>query len=102
MLLLQPRQVLEKGSKNTHLYVLQGLLIALARYYDEMPVAESTGMLDEKTADAIAWFQALAALPVTGELDKLTWRHLAKNYRSIVGDGTGAYPIRTAQIKESQ
>ncbi len=102
LLLLQPRQILRRGVKNTNLYVIQGVLIALARYYDQMPVAESTGALDEKTADAISWFQERSALPVTGELDKVTWRHLAKNYRSIVGDGTGTYPIRIAQQGDTQ
>ena len=97
LLVLQPQQVLRAGSKNTHLYVIQGVLAALARYYDQMPIVQSTGTLDAPTADAISWFQQRSALPITGELDKLTWRHLAKNYRSIVGDGSGSYPIRTAQ-----
>ena len=97
LLLLQPGQVLQRGSKNTHLFVIQGILIALARYYDEMPQIGSTGTLDAPTAEAIAWFQERADLPKTGELDKVTWRHLAKNYRSIVGDGSGSYPVRRAQ-----
>ena len=94
LLLLQPRQILRKGEKNTNLYVIQGILFALSRYYDEMPIASVTGILDRETSDAIEWFQKRADLPTTGELDKLTWRHLAKNYRSVVGDGTGSYPIR--------
>ncbi len=97
LLLLQPGQVLQRGSKNTHLHVVQGVLIALAKYYDEMPQISPTGTLDMPTAEAIAWFQERADLPKTGELDKPTWRHLAKNYRSIVGDGSGSYPVRQAK-----
>ncbi len=96
LLLLQPGQVLGRGSKNTHLFVIQGILAALARYYDEMPQIASTGTLDAPTAEAIAWFQERADLPKTGEIDKPTWRHLAKNYRSVVGDGSGSYPVRQA------
>lgn len=97
LIILQPNQVIRKNSDNVHLYLIQGVLTAISRYYDQMPVVQFTGILDESTADAIAWFQALSALPITGEIDKNTWRHLAKHYRSIVGDGTGTYPARIAQ-----
>ncbi|MBE6928426.1 MAG: hypothetical protein E7467_08085 [Ruminococcaceae bacterium] len=97
LIVLQPNQVLQKGSKNTHLYLLQGILIALSRYYDQMPIVRSTGILDADTGNALSWFQERSELPVTGELDKKTWRHLAKHYRTIVGDGSGSFPIRIAE-----
>ena len=97
LIILQPNQVLQKGSKNTHLFLIQGILTSLSRYYDQMPLVQFTGILDDSTAEAISWFQARSALPVTGELDKITWRHLAKHYRSVVGDGSGSFPIRIAQ-----
>lgn len=96
-IILQPNQVIERNSENIHLYLLQGMLIAISRYYVEMPVARSTGILDEDTAKALSFFQSLSDLPVTGELDKNTWRHLSKHYRSVVGDGSGSYPARIAQ-----
>ncbi len=97
LIVLQPNQVLKRGSKNVHLYLLQGILTALSRYYDQMPIVDFSGVLDEPTADALSWFQRYSALPITGELDKQTWRHLAKHYRSVVGDGSGSFPIRIAQ-----
>ena len=54
-------------------------------------------LLDEATAQAVLWFQDRAGLPQTGDIDKKTWAHLAHEYRQIVGDGTGTFPIRTAQ-----
>lgn len=96
-IILQPNQVIEKGSENTHLYLLQGVLTGISRYYEQMPIVRFTGILDEPTAEAISWLQDRAGLPATGELDKVTWRHLAKLYRLIVGDGSGQYPIRMAQ-----
>ena len=40
----------------------------------------SNGLLDEATADSIASFQQLSGLPMTGHLDKHTWKHLVLQY----------------------
>lgn len=96
-IVLQPRQVISRGSKNTHLYLIQALLMAMGRYYRELPAPRVTGVLDEETARSVRWFQARSALPVTGEVDKDTWRHLATQYRLIVGDGSGTFPVRIAE-----
>ena len=96
-LVLQPDQVIEKGSDNVHLFVMQGVLTALGQFYEDAPTFAVTGILDEATAQAVLWFQDRAGLPQTGDIDKKTWAHLAHEYRQIVGDGTGTFPIRTAQ-----
>ena len=93
-IILQPYQVLERGCKNLHLYLVQGMLKALSRLYYDMPAFAVTGTLDEPTARALIWLQKAADLPETGELDKHTWQHLSKQYRVMVGDGTGSYPVR--------
>jgi len=96
-LVLQPNQVIEKGSDNVHLFVMQGALTALGQFYEDIPAFAITGILDEPTAQAVLWFQDRAGLPKTGNIDKKTWAHLAHEYRQVVGDGTGSFPIRTAQ-----
>ena len=96
-IILQPYQKLERGSKNLHLYLVQGMLKALAQLYYDMPAFAVTGTLDEPTARALIWLQKGAELPEAGELDKHTWRHLAKQYRIMVGDGTGSFPVRRTQ-----
>ena len=45
-----------------------------------IPLPSLTGILDEATADSLSAFQYLAALPVTGNLDKNTWKHLTIHY----------------------
>ncbi len=100
-LVLQPNQVIEKGSDNIHLYVIQGALTALGQFYEDLPPFAITGTLDPPTAAAILWFQDKAGLPQTGDLDKKTWAHLAHEYRQVVGDGTGSFPIRTAQLPQN-
>ena len=77
------------------------LLTALAQLYSDVPPFRITGILDEPTARALVWFQERAGLPQSGELDKLTWRHLAHEYRQTIGDGSGSFPIRIAQAPES-
>ncbi len=96
-IVLQPNQVLERGSTNLHLYLVQGMLKALSQLYYDMPRFAVTGILDDPTARTLIWLQKAADLPETGTLDKHTWRHLAKQYRLMVGDGTGSYPIRKTQ-----
>ena len=95
LLVLQPNQVIEKGSDNIHLYVMQGALTALGQFYEDLPPFAITGVLDDPTAKAVIWFQEKAGLPTTGDIDKKTWAHLAHEYRQVVGDGTGSFPIRT-------
>ncbi|MBR6825911.1 MAG: peptidoglycan-binding protein [Oscillospiraceae bacterium] len=94
-LVLQPNQVIRKGENNVHLYVMQAALTALAQFYEEIPLFAITGILDDPTSRAVSWFQEKADLPQTGEIDKKTWAHLAHEYRQVVGDGTGSFPIRT-------
>lgn len=96
-IVLQPYQVIEPGSDNAHLFLIQALLLALREFYPEVPPLEVTGILDVPTQDAVIWFQDLAGLPVSGAVDRRTWKHLAHQYRLTVGDGTGTYPVRIQQ-----
>lgn len=101
-IVLQPNQVLERGSTNLHLYLVQAMLNALSHFYYDMPICGVTGILDDSTSRTLKWLQKAADLPETGELDKQTWQHLAKQYRLMVGDGTGSYPVRRTQAPVSE
>lgn len=96
-IVLQPYQVISRGSKNLHVFLIQGMLNALGQLYVDIPFLPMTGILDESTAAALQWLQRSSGLEETGELDKHTWRNLTHQYRSTVGDGTGKFPIRTVQ-----
>lgn len=97
LIVLQPEQVLERGSENLHVYLVQTLLFVLGSLYPEAPRLRITGTLDAPTSAAVEWLQALSGLPETGAVDKHTWRMLARQYRLAVGDGSGTYPVRIAQ-----
>ncbi|MBQ3356413.1 MAG: peptidoglycan-binding protein [Oscillospiraceae bacterium] len=93
-IVMQPHQVMDKGCDNTNVYLVQAMIRALDQYIPDMPTVDVTGRLDGKTERAVKWLQACCNLPQSGDVDKNTWRFLVHAYRSIVGDGTGSFPIR--------
>ena len=86
-LILNPNQVLRKGESHPYLYLIQAMLNALQEAYGSIPAPALTGVLDLATADSISEFQRLNLLPVTGEMDKITWKHLALHYPLAVNRG---------------
>ena len=79
-IILNPGQVIRKGEKSPHMNLVQAMLTVLSDAYRTIPAPAMTGILDIPTAEALEIFQALSLLPVTGELDKHTWKHLALHY----------------------
>lgn len=79
-LILNPGQVIRKGEAHPNLFLAQAILAVLADTYGCVGNPGSSGVLDEATSDALAVFQMLSALPMTGHLDKETWKHLALQY----------------------
>ena len=88
-IILNPNEVLILGDTSPYLYVAQAMLIVLAEAYASVTAPQSTGRLDDATADSLASFQALSGLPVTGNLDKRTWKHLALHFPLAANMGQG-------------
>ena len=84
-IVLDPGQIIRKGERNFHLYLVQGMLTTLAEIYHSVSQPTLSGLLDEATAEAIASFQVLSGLPMTGQLDKHTWKHLVLQYPLAAG-----------------
>ena len=79
-IILNPSQVIRKGERHPHVYLAQAMLMYLSEIYESVGQPGMTGLLDDATSDALASFQALSGLPMTGHLDKHTWKHLALQY----------------------
>ena len=79
-IILNTGAVLRRGSESPYLYLAQSMLLVLAEQYASITTPTHSGILDEATAQSLASFQALANLPQTGELDKVTWKHLALHF----------------------
>ena len=79
-ILLEPGEIIRRGDSNPNINLVQAMLIVLSETYASIPAPAVTGILDIPTANALSEFQLLTLLPVTGELDRNTWRHLALHY----------------------
>ena len=79
-IILNPGQVIRKGERSPHIYLVQAMLAVLDDAYASVGTPGMNGLLDEATSDALAAFQALSGLPMTGNLDKHTWKHLVIQY----------------------
>lgn len=77
---LNPNQVIRKGQRHSVVLLAQAMLLVLSRVYGSVGAPSQTGVLDNPTSDALASFQMLCRLPMTGELDKRTWKYLALQY----------------------
>ena len=79
-ILLNPGQIIRRGERHPNVYLIQAMLAVLSEVYDSITMPGLTGILDHPTSDALNAFQYLTGLPMTGELDKNTWKHLALQY----------------------
>ena len=77
---LEPGQILRRGERNNHIYLVQSMLTVLHLLDSRIPAPPHTGILDPATAASVAAFQTFAGLPPTGEVDKRTWKDLALYY----------------------
>lgn len=83
-IILNPGQVIRRGERNPNLYLVQSVLLVLSESYSSIMPPTHTGVLDTPTSESLRSFQELSGLPMTGELDKVTWRHLALHYPMAV------------------
>lgn len=80
-IILEPNQVIRSGEEHHSIYLTQAMLTAMAKEYSSIPEPSLTGVLDGSTSESIAAFQRLSGLDITGELDKITWKHLVLQFQ---------------------
>lgn len=88
-IVLNPGQVIRKGERHPNIYLVQAILAVLSDNYQSIGKPEFTGILDTATSDALTSFQELSGLPMTGSLDKHTWKQLALQYPLAANLQTG-------------
>lgn len=86
-IVMDPGQRFSADMHSPHIYLVQAIFLALAELFADFPAVEANGTLDLPTQDALRYFQRSSNLPVTGELDKRTWRSLARFYALEAGTG---------------
>lgn len=85
--ILNAGQALKSGTDNLHICLVQAILHVLSLVYCNLPDVGMTGRMDAPTMTAVRRFQTVSGLPVTGQVDKGTWRHLALHYALAAGNG---------------
>ena len=88
-IILNPNEALILGDSSPYLYVAQALLTVLSEVYGSVGRPTINGTLDDRTADSLSSFQSLIGLPMTGNLDKHTWKHLALHFPLAANLGEG-------------
>lgn len=79
-ILIEPGQVFRIGDSSPYIYLLQSILTQLSLDHTAINAPGHSGILDDPTESALTGFQRLARLPVTGELDRITWKYLVKHF----------------------
>ena len=79
-ILLEPGQIIVFGESNPYLYLAQGMLAQLSKDQETIFSPTLSGVLDAETAKSLQAFQVLSDLPPTGNLDRITWKHLSKQF----------------------
>lgn len=78
----QPRgYALRVGDEGFPVSAVQHMLEEISVFFP-ITLVEITGVYDDATRDAVSEVQARYLLPVTGEVDKLTWNALVRLYDS--------------------
>lgn len=89
-IVFEPGQIFRRGDHNPYLYLLQSMLTVLSQTAPTIGRPPHSGMIDDRTAEALAAFQILAGLPPTGELDRITWKYLVQHFTQEASRIAGA------------
>ena len=79
-IIMDPGQIFKLGDSSPYIYLLQSMLTQLSNDHPSISTPYHSGVLDSSTSSSLASFQKLAALDETGELDKITWKHLVNQF----------------------
>lgn len=92
-IIMDPGQIYRRGDSSPYLYLLQSMLTQLSRDHPTIEAPTHSGILDDETAKSLLAFQILAGLEATGELDKITWKHLSKQFTLNTHHNTAIHTV---------
>ena len=79
-IVMDPGEVFRYGDSSPYIYLLQSMLTQLSHDNPTINPPGHSGIMDTPTINALSAFQALADLPRNNELDKITWRHIVRQF----------------------
>lgn len=78
--LINSGQVFKRGDSSPYVYLLQSMLTQLSHDHSRIQPPGHSGVMDDPTVYSLAEFQRLSNLPATGDFDKVTWKHLVRQF----------------------
>ena len=79
-ILLEPGEIILIGQHSPYIFLAQGMLAQLSLDNNTILTPEFDGILGMNTSESLKAFQRLSGLPPTGTLDRITWKHLSKQF----------------------
>ena len=79
-ILLEPGQIILIGESSPYIYLLQAMLAQLSKEHENILLPTFSGILDGDTSASLREFQILSGLSPTGTLDRITWKHLVRQF----------------------
>lgn len=74
----------ENGQKMSYLLLAQTMLQEISAKYNCISPPEINGRMDDRMTTSLSDFQDMCDLPMTGKLNKTTWKHLVLHYPGAV------------------
>lgn len=90
-ILLEPGQIIVLGERSPYVYLLQGMLAQLSQDHADILQPGFGGVLDPDTAESLRGFQRLSGLQDTGNLDRITWYHIVRQFTLNAAHNAGNY-----------
>lgn len=79
-IIIDPGKIYRLGDSSPNIYLAQSILTFLSDLHPTIRQPTHNGVMDDSTVTSLSDFQRLAELPDTGELDKITWKHLSLHF----------------------
>ena len=79
-IIMDPGKEFRLNESSPYIYLLQSMLTQLSKDNPRINQPPHNGILDQQTSLSLSAFQELAALPVTGRLDKVTWKYIVHHF----------------------
>ena len=76
--------VMKPGGHCFTIAIIQAVLFELSEIYENLPPVHVTGIYNQETMQAVQLFQKMCTLPVTGEVDCMTWNKLAQSSLNMI------------------
>ena len=74
---------LKEGDRNYLVYILQIMLTAIKKFYNNISEVNINSIYSSDTTNAVSFLQNISNIPVTGNVDKYTWNNIVRIFEYL-------------------